>query len=544
MEPVRLTEERKAAILRLLDEERESRKLAVIQGQEYKINWATLNQEKRRQNASMKASFEEIPSKPMRRHASECLWKCATASVSPATSPRSPSMSIPSTISSPMCLRQGSVPASRASSRTREMDIERIRREVEKEWTFSPNSHRSPRRSEGQLDPVDVISLDWQDKIDTLSTPKTQIYLHRAHLKALQEAESLQQCTFHPHISSPKASEGYINDRLFQDAVIRAKERQRLQALHEESKAAECTFKPRVHSSNRENAHIPIYMRLTEVVRKREAQLETLKRKIAEEEKELRTYRPIIGRKSELLAQKYYGTDGKCDVVNRMEGDYQLSEWRKTLQTQSRDREEMVKCPFSPQLSPVTLPLPHKQQISKKIAKLAAYSDDLAYSFHPLVDSKSESMVNRKHKSEDISENERLQRLARPDTYKHSQAAHSANVEFRARHPFEPKLVSNPQYRDSAPKYRATKRKNSEIGETAQPQSQLCQLRLSLRSQYARAKDSTALAGKSREEGYSKQFSEKRESYMHPSTAPSTPQHSPRLTPSHLSSSKLSLHLP
>lgn len=532
MEPVQLSEQRKATILRLLEEERESRKRAVKQGTEYQIDWDTLKQTKFTRDVSTKASFAEMSSRPVQRQSSDLLFKSLPVSVCPTISPRSPSMSLPSTMSSPLGLK--SSPVSRTSSRTREMDIERIRREVEQEWTFHPNSQHKLRRSEGQLDPVDVISVDWQEKIDRLSTPRTQAYTERERLKAIQEEEAVQQCTFHPHISVSQSPTGTIDRRLFEDAILRAKERQRIQALHEESKAAECTFRPRIHSSSTPSPSPPIYQRLTDIVRKREAELESLKLKIAEEEKELKSFRPVIGRKSELLAGKYYGFDAKRTVVDRMESQSQLSEWRKSLLIQTRDRVEMRKCPFSPQLSPVTSPLSHAHQINKKIAQLAANNDDLAYSFHPLVDSKSESIVKKKQKSEDLTLAKRLQRLARPDLAKHSKVSHQASEDFRASHPFEPKLVSNPQYRDIAPKYQIRARRNSEkMLSQATDKPQVSELRLSLRSQYARKRD-TGPTDWERQGSYSQQGLA-RGGKHYPATAPSTPRSHP---------SKLSLHLP
>jgi len=532
MEPARLSDQRKATILRLLEEERESRKRAAKQGADYQINWETLQPAKLTSNVSTKASFAEMSSRPPHRQASKYEFKSLSASVSPAASPRRSSLSLPSTVSSPLWLQ--SAPASRASPRTREMDVERIRREVERNWTFRPNSHPCLRRSEGQLDPVDVISLDWQEKVDRLSTPRTQIYAERERLKAIQEEAAVQQCSFHPVISLSQPRTGTIDHRLFEDAIARAKERQRSQALHEEYKAAECTFQPRIHSPTGRTPNPPIYQRLTEIVRRREAELESLKQKIAEEEKELKSYRPVIGRKSEALAEKYYGGDGEREVVGRMESQHQLSEWRKTLLIQSRDREEMRKCPFSPRLSPVASPVAHRHQIAQKIAQLAANNDDLAYSFHPLVDSKSELMVNKKQKSEDLSWAQRLQLLSRPDIAKHSKVSHQVHADFKASHPFEPKLVSNPQYRDTAPKYRIGARRNSEKAPCDKPQ--VSELRLSLRSQYAR-KASAAPAHSERLGNYGKpgfvRGEQARKGYS--STAPSTPRSHP---------SRLSLHLP
>ena len=404
MEPVQLSQERREQILQLLELEKRKRREKIGLGEDYRLDWEALKRENRGREVSTKASIGEISSLRQRRQVSASHPVSAKASRSPSLSPHSPSLSLSSFKSFPVPPQLRSLPVSRSSSRTRDMDIERIRREVEQHWTFHPNLHlRSP--SEGQFDPIDVVSLSWKDSLTRLSTPKTLTYTERNRLKLIKDNQELQQCTFRPVISPANTRLGHIDDRLFDDAVIRAKERQRIKAEHEELKAAECTFKPKIHGfGGEEKGKVPIYQRLTEVVRKREEEMRILTHKIAENEKNLKTYRPVINQKSEILAKKRH----KTDVIQRMDSEHHLSEWRKSLLIQSNEQEEMKKCPFSPSLSPVLYQKPSKiDEIGRKIAELARKEREEACAFYPLVDKKSEEMV-RKRRSEDWTGKDRV----------------------------------------------------------------------------------------------------------------------------------------
>lgn len=449
MDPtVELSASRRSEILQRLQEERDQRKRSVMAGEEFRIDWESLR---------TSATSHRKPDGSL----SQSHRKVSSLASSPCFSPRSPAPSVKSVSarSQPLSPAENrcSIPASRTSFRTREMDIERIRSTVERQWTFQPNSHKLRRSLSGQIAPLDLQTSELQERWERLSTPRTKAIADREKTKRLMEEEEVRKCPFRPTISRYEVGrEGRVDERLFSEAVVRAKERQRLQAMNEELEAAEYTFQPRTHAPK--GGSPPIHQRLRTIADQREAELAELRARISSAESDLKTYRPRINSESAVLAHVHYiknGISGK-DVVARMETETLRTEWRKILATKEAERKEVQKCTFAPRLS--DRPVTSGEAIVARVKRMIAGEDEEC-TFHPEVDKKSKELAQRRGRDWRQWE----ERMSVRDVQKHAAAAHRVNQEFKAVHTFHPLMAAGSQKMREVPaRYRLDRKPQSE----------------------------------------------------------------------------------
>lgn len=315
----------------------------------------------------------------------------------------------------------------RHSQRSRESDVQAIKQEIEKGWTFRPSiSPLGKREDEGV-----------QDRLERLSRPKS--VQEREREKERLDRQQLAACTFHPSVtpflSSRLDQESSLSLRLHQEAAERTQSRELLAARHEETELANYTFHPRTHSVGQ--GGLPLHRRLQQVSQKRQDLLQKLKQAIEEAETDL-TFKPEVNgnsvkmysermKKRELLGVK---------VEEKLRKEAEESEARRQKLLAETEAKQKDVCTFKPQTSAgkavVYSTFEDRQALLLEKKRQERTAAEPECTFHPHILPAS--------KPRTLSPYQRLQQLSTPDAKKHSQAADRAAQDFKEKHPFEPQI--------------------------------------------------------------------------------------------------------
>ena len=325
---------RKQAILKSLEEEREARRSCIAQGKKFKIDSIdslgspiSINQE----NRPLKfESFQETKPNP-----SKSLVQSSEYSRISDTRPdfmhnqlkepdfeqlsliyenylRSPKVPdqpqfLKKTPKKASPTRSSSAPSTRRKAKT---DLVKEREEEFKQnCTFKPKINKLPYKKD--LNYEEPSSLSYEQKINQLSRPKSDIVEKREKLKRKQQKIEEAECTFKPCITPYKQinrsfSEYPVEERLYQDAETKFTERERIKREKEEELALKFPYSPQVQGSvskiiGTKREKPPLYMRLEEVQRDLNEKKKVIRLEAEKNDPDL-TFRPQINPYSSQLA--------------------------------------------------------------------------------------------------------------------------------------------------------------------------------------------------------------------------------------------------
>lgn len=317
----------------------------------------------------------------------------------------------------------------RHSQRSRESDVNAIRQEMERGWTFRPSISPSGRRESEGLD----------NKLERLSRPKSATLQEREREKERLERERLSACTFQPSVtpflSNRMDQESSVSLRLHQEAEQRTHSRELLAARHEETELANYTFHPRTHSAGQ--GGLPLHRRLEQVSQRRQDLLQKLKQAIEEAETDL-TFKPQVNHNSaKMYSERMKKTDMTgAKVEEKLMKEAQESEAKRQKLFAETEAKQRDICTFKPQIgvgqAKVVSTFEDRQALLLEKKRQEKTAPEPECTFHPQIISPS--------KPRNISPYQRLQQLSTPDAKKHSLAAERAFQEFQEKHPFEPQI--------------------------------------------------------------------------------------------------------
>jgi hypothetical protein len=132
--------------------------------------------------------------------------------------------------------------------------------------TFQPKISPLPQSKEHNYSATQGY-VDLQQRIQSLSKPKTETTQKREQLKQEQEAKLNKECTFAPRTTTYKSKTTTprmkVEDRLYLEAQQRALDKERKKRELEELESAAYSFKPQVETSpSKRDTRPPIYKRV------------------------------------------------------------------------------------------------------------------------------------------------------------------------------------------------------------------------------------------------------------------------------------------
>jgi len=315
----------------------------------------------------------------------------------------------------------------RHSQRSRESDVQAIKQEMERGWTFRPSiSPLGKREDEGV-----------GDRLERLSKPKSVIVQEREREKERLDRERLSACTFQPsvtpYLSSRLDQESSVSLRLHEEAAQRTQSKELLAARHEETELANYTFHPRTHSAGQ--GGLPLHKRLEQVSQRRQDLLQKLKQAIEEAETDL-TFKPEVnGNSAKMYSERMKKRElAGARVEEKLRKEAEESEARRQRLLAETEAKQRDLCTFKPQTSAgkaVGSTFEDRQALLLEKKRQERTAAEPECTFHPHI---------LPTKPRTLSPYQRLQQLSTPDAKKHSLAAERASQDFQEKHPFEPQI--------------------------------------------------------------------------------------------------------
>lgn len=331
--PMEVTDTRKKAILKSLEDERQARRACVAEGRRFKIESfdtlsspVSLNDETRplrRESPNRRSDlvkFQSISSETKSPERADFMHNqlkdpdFEQLSMIYENYLRSPKVIPTKTVkvaSKPLVSPSRSSSAPNSCRKNRQDLIKEREEEFKKNCTFKPQINRSGYSK--QLNYSESPgNLTFEQKIEQLARPRSELIEKREKMRRDKEVGEDTECTFKPSITPYKSvnrsfSEYPVEERLYQDAETKFNERERIKREREDELANKFPYSPQVQASvsklvGNKRDKPPLYQRVEEVQKEMSERKKIIRLEAENNDPDL-TFRPQINQNSNLLAQ-------------------------------------------------------------------------------------------------------------------------------------------------------------------------------------------------------------------------------------------------
>ena len=331
--PMEVTDTRKKAILKSLEEERQARRACIAEGRRFKLESfdtlsspMSLNDETRplrRESPTRKSDlvkFQSISSDNKSPDRADFMHnqlkdpdfeQLSMIYENYLKSPKIIPTKVTKVPSKPLTSPSRCSSAPNSCKKNRQDLINQREEEFKRNCTFKPKINRSGYSK--QLNYSESPgNLTFEQKIEQLARPRSELIEKREKMRRDREMGEDNECTFKPCITPYKSvnrsfSEYPVEERLYQDAETKFNERERIKREKEDQLANKFPYSPQVQASVSKLVGIkrdkpPLYQRLEEVQKEMSERKKIIRLEAENNDPDL-TFRPQINQNSNLLAQ-------------------------------------------------------------------------------------------------------------------------------------------------------------------------------------------------------------------------------------------------